>query len=110
MLLAGSLLACPRFMFYDVTLAVLPVLTAYASWQQLSRASRWTLACLAGLLWGGTVISYVQWQMLGPPLETFALIGLWLWAIGASYRIRRAGLSLPETVAESQRAPVAVPA
>jgi hypothetical protein len=86
MMLAATLLACPRFMFYDMTLAVVPFLAAFSGWSELSRGSRRALVSIATLLWGGPAISYLQWQMLGPPLDTFALIGLWLWAIVQTYR------------------------
>jgi hypothetical protein len=40
---------------------------------------------LAGLLWIGTGFSYVQSAMLGIPLDTLALVLLWLWAIAQAY-------------------------
>ena len=85
-LVAGVVLSCPRFMFYDMTLAVCPVFIAFADWPRLSRGDRRTLVCLAAALWIGTAYEYDQWSMLGPPLDTFALFGLWLWGIAKTKR------------------------
>jgi hypothetical protein len=84
-LLSAAVLSCPRFMFYDMTLAVVPFLLALGGWNQLQIASRWLLASLAGLLWLGTAFSYAQSAMLGLPLDTLALLLLWLWAIAAAH-------------------------
>ena len=80
-LLAGAILTCPRFMFYDMTLVVFPVLIGFAKWAQMTRMSRLVFAALVSMLWIGTGYSYVKWAMLGPPLDTFALIGLWGWGV-----------------------------
>jgi hypothetical protein len=80
-LIAGSILSCPRFMFYDVTIAVLPFLVALSCWGRLSTAARISLAGCAALFWIGTGFSYVTSLMLGLPLDTFALFTLWLWAV-----------------------------
>jgi hypothetical protein len=78
---AGAILACPRFMFYDLTLAVVPVLFGLADWSAMDRRARWIFGSLAAMLWVGTAYEYTRWSMLGPPLGTFALIGLWLWGV-----------------------------
>ncbi len=87
-LLAGVVLACPRFMFYDMTLAVVPVLVGLAGWREMDRRSKWLFAAIAASLWCGAGIGYVRWVMLGPPLDTFALIALWLWAVVEVHRER----------------------
>lgn len=80
-LLAGAILSCPRFMFYDMTLAVVPVLAGLAGWSGMTRRARVVFLAIAGMLWIGTGFSYIQWTMLGPPLDTLALLALWLWAV-----------------------------
>jgi Glycosyltransferase family 87 len=87
-LLAGVILSCPRFMFYDMTLAVVPFLLALADWQRTGRVDRWILGILAGVLWLGTAIEYTRSSMLGPPIDTVAVIGLWLWSIARSHDLQ----------------------
>jgi hypothetical protein len=84
-LLAAAVLSCPRFMFYDMTLAVVPFLVALCQWRQFSGGSRWLLASLTGLLWIGTGFGYATSAMLGVPLDTLALALLWLWAIATAH-------------------------
>ncbi len=81
MLLAGAILTCPRFMFYDMTLAVVPFLIALGGWRDMTTKSRWVFGFLCGLLWIGTAYCYLNWTMVGPPLDTLALLGLWVWSI-----------------------------
>lgn len=90
-LLAGAILLMPRFMYYDVTLAVVPALVALSFWGTLAPFSRLVLLLLLALIWIGSGYSFVRWYMFGPPLETFGLVGLWLWAVVESRRQRRRG-------------------
>lgn len=92
MLLAGAILSCPRFMFYDMTLVVVPVLVGFNDWSTMTRRSRMVFLAISSLLWVGTGFSYVQWAMLGPPLDTFALVGLWLWAVAEVHSRRVSAL------------------
>jgi hypothetical protein len=87
-LFSGALLTCPRFMFYDMTLAVLPVLAGLAAWPRLGRGSRGVLVLAAALLWAGTWACYLRWQMLGPPFDTFAVLLIWGWAVVETQRTR----------------------
>ena len=83
-LLAGSLLTCPRFMHYDIALAVVPLLIALADWRRLSSLSIGWLGLMAAFLWGGSaawVMSYDGQGPQGPPLDTIALLGVWLWGV-----------------------------
>ena len=84
-LLSAAVLSCPRFMFYDMTLGVVPFLVALAGWRELRSGGRWVLASLIGLLWIGTGFSYVRSSMLGIPLDIFALVLLWLWAVAQAH-------------------------
>jgi hypothetical protein len=81
----GIILSCPRFMFYDVTLAAIPIWIALGDWNAMGHRARLILGALIGMLWLGTAYEYGRWSMLGPPLDTFALIGLWIWALRASH-------------------------
>ena len=85
-LLAAAVLSCPRFMFYDMTLAVVPFLVALAGWSEMRRGARWVVASLCGLMWVGTGFSYVSSAMLGIPLDTLALLLLWLWSVTEAHR------------------------
>jgi len=44
------------------------------------------LLFLLALLWVGPAYVFVRWHMFGPPLETFGLLGLWVWAVVESRR------------------------
>jgi hypothetical protein len=83
-LLAGVILSCPRFMFYDMTLAVVPVLLGFAGWADMGRVARWCWAGLTASLWLGTGYEYLKWAMVGAPLDTFGLLALWIRAIATS--------------------------
>jgi hypothetical protein len=87
-LLAGCILTCPRFMFYDLTLAILPAWLGLAAWRELGTRGRWMLGSLLALFWVGAAVAYTRWQMLGPPLDTWALGALWAWAIVESHAAR----------------------
>ena len=80
-LLAGVVLSCPRFMFYDVTLAAPAFLVAFSEWSRMERTAKWSLAGLFSLFALGSGYAYWNWSMLGPPVETVAVLGLWLWAL-----------------------------
>jgi hypothetical protein len=80
-LTAGAILSCPRFMFYDMSLAAVPFLFAFADWSWLGTRARGTLVLFATFLWLGTAYAYVRSSMLGLPIDTFAVAGLWLWAV-----------------------------
>jgi hypothetical protein len=88
-LLCAAILSCPRFMFYDATLGVLPFLFALGAWSTLGRFSRVALSGLVALFWLGTGIGALAWKMEGPPVETLALAGLWSWAVGQTLHGRR---------------------
>ena len=99
-LLAGSLLTCPRFMHYDIALTLVPLLIALADWRRLPSLSIGWLGLMAAFLWGGSaawVMSYDGQGPQGPPLDTIALLGLWLWGV-VSARFETAE-SAPETFA-----------
>lgn len=77
---SAVVLTCPRFMFYDITLAALPSFLALSDWKQLGRLSR---ACLVGMLaaiWGGPLLGYGTWPWFWP-VETAGLVGLWIWSV-----------------------------
>jgi hypothetical protein len=97
-LVAGIMLACPRFMFYDMTLASVPVLLAFSQWRTFNRGDRLTLIAISALLWFGTAYSYSAWLMLGPPIDTFCLIALWCWSVHRCH----AGMSLRSALCHNQ--------
>jgi hypothetical protein len=82
--LAAIVLSCPRFMFYDLTLAVLPALVALSGWKRLAPCSRTLLAAAVATIWCGACSSYLLWSMMGPPVETLGVLGLWAWAVAES--------------------------
>lgn len=87
--LFGVVLSCPRFMFYDMTLAVLPALLLLGEWSKLHRHRQFELAVMLGLFWTAPLAAFLAWDMVGWPLETIAVALLAAWAVAR----RHAGAS-----------------
>jgi hypothetical protein len=77
----GVVLTCPRYMFYDATLALFPLMLAWAGWKTLDGWSRLWLGGLSAMLWVAPLAGFLAWEVVGWPLETFAVVGLWLWSL-----------------------------
>jgi hypothetical protein len=89
--LAALVLSCPRFMFYDLTLAVLPSLLAVSNWKQFGSYSRALLVAAVATVWCGAACSYLLWSMMGPPIETLGVLGLWGWAVAETVAVSQCG-------------------